>query len=171
MRQCQKHPASTHTKLRIAPLALCRSVGITRTGDGSTGSYFAWNPTSTGVPCTSNLYNCSMDYNNPAITEALEIVKTVEFVLESNRSFRLEVVHRMKGTVEPHYDVSCYERKTLYKAPNGTISAESLPLAPRLDVWVRVIDLPRVNPNSADAALSQALNWLVTCRNNQNTSW
>ncbi|MGD0669241.1 MAG: hypothetical protein ABSB23_16910 [Bryobacteraceae bacterium] len=112
-----------------------------------------------------------MDYNNSAIAEAIEIVKTVEVVLASNRSFRLEAVRRLKGTAEPQYDVSCYERRTLCKAPSETISADSAGSVTQFAVWTRVIEMPRVNPDSVEAALSQALNWLVTYRNNQNTPW
>jgi hypothetical protein len=65
-----------------------------------------------------------MNYKDEAISYVYEIVKTVEFVLASNRTFRLEVVKVEKGTADVHFGVHYYEQQTLYKAPDGTITAK-----------------------------------------------
>jgi hypothetical protein len=111
-----------------------------------------------------------MNYSDNAISYVYEIVKTVEFVLASNRTFRLEVVKAAKGTATVHFDVHYYERQTLYKGADGTISTKSTTGASEFYVWVPD-DLPWVNQESPDAALQQALDWLAERRNNQNISW
>jgi hypothetical protein len=67
-----------------------------------------------------------VDYNDAAISYVYEIVKTIEFVLASDRTFRIEVVKVAKGTANVHFDVRYYECQTLYKAADGTITATPL---------------------------------------------
>jgi hypothetical protein len=107
------------------------------------------------------------NYSDPTIIEAWEIERTVEIHLASNRIFRLEILRAENGIKKPHYSVRYYERHTLYKAPDGTISTESI----QFNVWVRDDNMPGVNMPSAEAALSQALEFLVERRNNQNIFW
>ena len=111
-----------------------------------------------------------MNYEDDAISYVYEIVKTVEFHLASDRTFRLEVVKVEKGTSAPHFAVRYYERDTLYKTAGGTISSEPGASTIRFDVWVPDVNLPWVNQGTAEAALSQALGWLAERRNNQNKS-
>jgi len=113
-----------------------------------------------------------MNYSNEAISYVYEIVKTVEVALACNRTFRLEVVKVEKGA-NIDFDVHYYERQTLYKAPNGTITANPITSsAPDFYAWVPDNDLPSVNPqSSSEAALQQALNWLAERRNNENIEW
>jgi hypothetical protein len=112
-----------------------------------------------------------MKYSDEAITHVNEIVRTVEFELASNRTFRLEVLKVEKGTAHVHFAVHYYERQRLFKASDGTITSESIAGAPQFDVWVPDVSLPWVNQHSADAALQQALDWLAERRNNQNIDW
>ena len=44
-----------------------------------------------------------MKYSDEAITHVNEIVRTVEFELASNRTFRLEVLKVEKGTAHVHF--------------------------------------------------------------------
>jgi hypothetical protein len=111
------------------------------------------------------------DYSDSAISYAYEIDRTVEVHLASDRIFRLEVVKAEKGCSTVHYCVWYYERETLYKAPNGSISTEPIPSATQFHVWVPDINLSAVNQDSPEAALAQALRWLAERRNNQNKSW
>jgi len=102
-----------------------------------------------------------MDYSDEAITHVSEIVRTVEFELASGRTFRLDILKVEKGTAHVHFDVDYYERQTLYKASDGTITSESIAGAPQFYVWVPDVSLPWVSQPSADAALEQALRWLA----------
>jgi len=111
-----------------------------------------------------------MNYSNEAISYVYEIVKTVEVALACNRTFRLEVVKVEKGA-NIDFDVHYYERQTLYKAPDGTITANPITSAPDFYVWVPDDDLPSVNQKSSETALQQALNWLAERRNNENIGW
>lgn len=113
------------------------------------------------------------DYSDSAISEAYEIVRTVEVHLASKRTFRLEVVKTEKGAnVEP-YNVMAYERMTLYRVPDGSITSTSIPKAVAFQAWVWDINLPTYSfhRDTPDAALSNALSLLVERRNNQNTPW
>ena len=112
-----------------------------------------------------------MDYSDEALSYVYEVVRTVEFVLASDRVFRLEVVHCVKGTAHAHYAVNYYEQKSLYKAQDGTISPRSTQMATEFYVWVPDRNLPWVNQPSAEAALSQALAWLCERRNNRHSDW
>jgi hypothetical protein len=113
------------------------------------------------------------DYSDSAISEANEIVRTVEVHLTSKRTFRLEVVKTEKGAIVEPYNVMAYERMTLYRAPNGSITSNSIPKAAAFQVWVWDINLPTYSfhRGTPDAALSNALSLLVERRNNQNTPW
>jgi hypothetical protein len=112
------------------------------------------------------------DYSDPAIIEAYEIERTVEIFL-AKRTFRLEVVRTVKGAnVEP-YHVMAYERMTLYRAPNGSISSDGREKAVPFQAWVQDLHLPTYtyHRDSPEAALSVALALLVERRNNENTPW
>jgi len=114
------------------------------------------------------------DYRDVAIIEAYEIERTVEVLLASKRTFRLEIVRTDKGAnVEP-YHVMAYERQTLYRAPDGTITSDSMiPKTVPFHVWVRDLGLPTYsyNRDTPEGALSVALALLVERRNNENTPW
>jgi hypothetical protein len=111
-----------------------------------------------------------MDYTDPDIIEVHEIVKSVEFILASGRTFLIEVAHSLKGTAHSHYGVRYFERHRLYRRQDGTVTAEEVEAAPHFDIWVRDGSLPWVKQGSADAALLQALEFLVKGRNNENPS-
>jgi hypothetical protein len=113
-----------------------------------------------------------MNYEDSAIVEVHEIVKTVEFVLASSRVFRIEVVMVAKGTATVHYDARYYEQKTLYKTRDGAVVVAT-PVAGEVEfyVWVPDHDLPSINRDSAEGALQQARDYLSGRRNNQNTNW
>jgi hypothetical protein len=81
----------------------------------------------------------------------------------SNRTFRLEVVKVEKGTADVHFDVHYYERQTLYKAPDGTITAKDLAGVPQFTFGFQMV--------CRGLRLQQALDWLAERRNNQNTDW
>lgn len=112
-----------------------------------------------------------INFDDEAISYAYEIEKTVEVHLTSNRTFRLEVVHCVKGTAQAHYDVRYYERQSLHKGPDGSISIRSVPNSVEFYVWVVDRDLPWINQPTRDAALNQALSWLTERRNNSNLNW
>jgi hypothetical protein len=97
-----------------------------------------------------------MDYSDPALLYVYEIVKTVEVVLASDRTFRLEVVKVAKGTANVYFDVRYYERQTLYNAADGTITATRLSgvNTSRFYVW-EVDDLPGVNRPTPESALDR----------------
>lgn len=111
-----------------------------------------------------------MDYTDPGITEAHEIVKSVELMLANERTFLIQVDHSLKGTAHSHYGVRYFERHRLYRRQDGTVTAEEVAAAPHFDIWARDGNLPSVNKDSADAALSQALEFVVKRRNNENPS-
>ena len=70
-----------------------------------------------------------------------------------------------KGTATVHFGVRYYERKTLHKGSDGTISANPITGSSVFYVWV-CDALPWVNQDSAEAALQEALAYLVERRNN-----
>ena len=111
-----------------------------------------------------------MDYTDPGIIEVHEIVKRVEFILASGRTFLIQVEHSLKGTAHSHYGVRYFERHMLYRRQDGTVTAEGVAAAPDFDIWVADRNLPWISQDSADAALSQALGFLVERRNNENPS-
>ena len=111
------------------------------------------------------------DYSNSAISEAYEIVRTVEIILASKRTFRLEVVKTEKGTIAEPYHVHVYERQTLYRAPNGSVSSNSVPKGDSFHVWIQDLYIPTYQRSKPDSALSVALNSVVEQRNNENTPW
>lgn len=115
-----------------------------------------------------------IDYGNDAISEAYEIVGTVEILLESKRHFRLEIRKTVKGAnVEP-FHVMAYERMTLYRAPDEAITSDSMvPKTVPFHVWVRDLNLQtyREHRGTPEAALSAALELLTQYRNNNNVPW
>lgn len=111
-----------------------------------------------------------MNYEDKALIEVHEIINTVEVVLASKRTFRLEVVRVAKGTADVHFTVLAYEEQELYKTSNGAITSEPVPGSIKFYVWVPDLNQPHVD-GSEDGALQQALDWLAERRNNQNTSW
>jgi hypothetical protein len=64
-----------------------------------------------GAPGADNLVRLivAMKYSDEAITHINEIVRTVEFELASQRTFRLEVLKVEKGTAHVHFAVHYYE--------------------------------------------------------------
>jgi len=111
------------------------------------------------------------DYSNPAFDYAYEIDKTVEICLADGRTYRLEIVHRLKGYAKQDYEVRYYERRALYETSDGSIvSTPKAPLAMRIDVWVRDMNLPSVDMSSAEAAHSWALKWIAERYGVQNKS-
>jgi len=130
---------------------------------------------STFAFCSPSCYSGHMsDYSDSTIIEAYEIERTVEVLLASKHTFRLEIMRTEKGAnVEP-YHVMAYERQTLYRAPDGTITSDSMiPKTVPFHVWVRDLGLPTYtyNRDTPEAALSNALSLLVEQRNNPNTPW
>ena len=113
-------------------------------------------------------------YSDSAFSEVYEIVRTVEIVLASGRTFRLEVVKTEKGLSVPPYHVVAYERLTLYRAGDGSITSDSMvPRTVRFHVWMRDLELPSYtfHRDTPEGALSVALNLLSERRNNQNCPW
>jgi hypothetical protein len=109
-----------------------------------------------------------MDYSNPALNEVHSIVQTVEVVV-AGRPFRLEVVQCLKGAKDQDYGIRYYEGQTVYKAKDGTISAECTSLAVPFTVWVPDRNLAPVASSKADWALEKGLENVATYRNNQNS--
>jgi len=104
-------------------------------------------------------------YDDPAITEAKEVARTVEIHLADKRMFRLEIVRSGKRN---DYGVLYYQRKTLYVWADGSINSQAEQLDPprldplRFDVWVLDRRQPEVwGQDLPEAALSQALNFLT----------
>ena len=113
------------------------------------------------------------DYRNAAVIEAYEIVQTVQILLASGRTFRLEVVKNMTGTRIGEHHVDTYERQSLFKGPKGEISSTRMQSGIEFYVWVRDIDLPTNTyyRSTPEAAISMALALLTERRNNQNSQW
>ena len=111
-----------------------------------------------------------MDFANDAITEAWEIVKTVDVHLDDNGVYRIEIVKRISRGPLVNFDARTYERKSLFRNSDGSISSESKLKGVEFYVWVPDY-LLWINRDSADAAMSYILGELVQRRNNQNSVW
>jgi hypothetical protein len=108
------------------------------------------------------------NYDNPAFDYAFEIEKTVEVSLADGFTYRLEVVHRMKGYAEKNYEVHYYTKRTL-SATAGDQRSKGAETQTEMDVWVRDMSLPSVDGmESAELALESALYWLTDRYNHRN---
>lgn len=113
------------------------------------------------------------DYNDPAISYAYEIEKTVEIHLASNRVFRLEIQRAVKEYNKVHYRVAYYERQSLYRTIEGKKPGDLRPDNQLYDqieyhVWVEDTSLPWVNQETAEAALARDIALLIEGRNEEN---
>ena len=112
-------------------------------------------------------------FSDPAIVEAYAVERTVEVLLASKRTFRLEVVRTEKGANVEQYHVVAYERQTLYRAPEGSVSSKSMEKGVEVHLWIQDLHLRTYTyrRKTAEEALSVALALLVEQRNNENTPW
>jgi L-asparaginase II len=111
--------------------------------------------------------------SDEAVAEAYEIVRTVQVHLRSKRTFLLEVRRMLKGAnVEP-FHVMAYERMTLYRNSNGTITSKSGSGGVSFHVWIDDLNLATFTDHRStpEAALSVALARLSQHRDNENTPW
>jgi hypothetical protein len=101
------------------------------------------------------------DYNNPAFDYAYEIEKTVEVSLADGLTYRLEIVHRIKGYARKDYEVRYYTQHSVSGTATDIRSQVAAP-STGVDVWVRDMSLPSVDGmESAELALESALYWLA----------
>jgi len=102
------------------------------------------------------------DYSSAAFDYAYEVDRTVELCLADGSTFRLEVVHRVKGYSGLDYEVRYFKQRKLYETPDGNaFGTQETPLGPSLDLWERDMSLPSAEAQSAELALSSALRWLA----------
>jgi hypothetical protein len=110
--------------------------------------------------------------NDDAVEEAYMIVGTVE-VLLNGRTFKLEVRRTVKGAKVDSYHVVTYERMTMHRKPDGSVTSEGKGNSVEFHVWVRDLNLPTWSfyRDSANGAIANAMSLLKERRNNKNTPW
>lgn len=111
-------------------------------GGGDTLGHTPIGPSPPRFPApSSRAYNSIMaasgvDYSIKALASVHETEKIIEISLKKGGTCRLEVVRRAKGGADVRYDVRVYGQRTRYIAPNGAITAESVPLSMPYYIWV-----------------------------------
>ena len=95
-----------------------------------------------------------MDYSVfSGLSEAYEVVRTVQTVTAASRTYRVEIVQDLLAT-EPVFKANCYQKRRIYTRTEQE-HEEQL----GIDVWV-MASMPWVNRDTAESALGQTLGFI-----------